>query len=195
MPTIIGALVANPILFKLYDLSSVKRVSSGSASLPEQVSKAVHQLCPEWEINPGYGMYNNHAFLHYRSSSSHHAGLTEAFVCVSWTSPNSSYPGSSGCLLPLVEARLLDTDGSDIIAHGQRGDLLLRSPTVMKGYLWEDSTDTAAIDSDGWLRTGDVATFQQNAQGDSHLFIVDRKRDIMKVKVLVCIPIRTESFR
>jgi acyl-CoA synthetase (AMP-forming)/AMP-acid ligase II len=195
VPTIIGALVTNPILFKVFDLSSVKRVITGSASLPEQVSKAVHQLCPEWEINPGYGTHHHHALLHYRPSSSHISGLTEAFVCMSWTSPNSEYSGSAGCLLPLVEARLLDADSSDITAHGQAGDLLLRSPSVMKGYLWDDLTHAATFDSDGWLRTGDVATFQQNAKGDSHLFIVDRKKDIMKVKVLGCLPIRIRSFR
>ncbi|RDL32344.1 Acetyl-CoA synthetase-like protein [Venustampulla echinocandica] len=174
VPTIIGALVTNPILFKYFDLSSVKRVISGSASLPEQVSKAILQICPEWEINPGYG-------------------LTEAFVCVSWTSPNSNYPGSAGCLLPLVEARLLDADGTDITAHGQAGDLLVRSPSVMHNYLWEDSTDTGTFDSDGWLRTGDVATFQENAKGDSHLFIVDRKKDIMKVKGIQVPPVEIEG--
>ncbi|EPE34349.1 Acetyl-CoA synthetase-like protein [Glarea lozoyensis ATCC 20868] len=174
VPTIIGALATNPILFKLFDLSSVKRVITGSASLPEQVSKAINQLCPEWEINPGYG-------------------LTESFVCMSWTSPNSQYPGSTGCLLPLVEARLLDADGSDITAHGQAGDLLVRSPSVMKEYLDDDLKRDVTFDSDGWLRTGDVATFKQNPKGDSHLFIVDRKKDIMKVKGIQVPPVEIEG--
>nr|WOZ30798.1 McfI [Coleophoma empetri] len=174
VPTIIGALVMNPILFKLYDLSSVKRVISGSASLPEQLSKGLKQICPEWDILPGYG-------------------LTEAFVVVTWTSPHSSYPGSTGCLLPLMEARLLDAEGADISAHGQAGDLLLRSPSVVGGYFGEDAADTTTFGADGWLRTGDVAVFQQNANGDSHLVIVDRKKDIMKVKGIQVPPVEIEA--
>ncbi|RDW80797.1 acetyl-CoA synthetase-like protein [Coleophoma crateriformis] len=174
VPTIIGALVMNPILFKMYDLSSVKRVISGSASLPEPLSKGLKQICPEWDILPGYG-------------------LTEAFVVVSWTSPTSSYPGSAGCLLPLMEARLLGSEDSDITAHGQAGDLLLRSPSVVGGYFGEDEADTTTFGSDGWLRTGDVAAFQQNSNGDSHLIIVDRKKDIMKVKGIQVPPVEIEA--
>ena len=54
----------------------------------------------------------------------------------------------------------------------------------MKGYLGDDTANVSAFDEDGWLQTGDVATFKQDAEGVEHLFIVDRKKDILKVKVL-----------
>ena len=110
-------------------------------------------------------------------------GLTESGVIVSFTSQNSIYLGSDGCLLPLVQARLLNEDGRVVDSHDQSGELLLRSPSIMKGYLGDDAANLSIFDKDGWLRTGDVATFRRDAKGVEHLFIVDRKKDIMKVKV------------
>lgn len=102
---------------------------------------------------------------------------------MSYTSPNSIYLGSDGCLLPLVQARLVSEDGKIVESHDQSGELLLRSPSIMKGYLGDDAANLSIFDEDGWLRTGDVATFRKDAKGVEHLFIVDRKKDIIKVKV------------
>lgn len=102
---------------------------------------------------------------------------------MSYTSPDSIYLGSDGCLLPLVQARLVSEDGEIVDSHDQSGELLLRSPSIMKGYLGDDAAYRSAFDEDGWLRTGDVATFRKDAKGVEHLFIVDRKKDILKVKV------------
>ena len=103
---------------------------------------------------------------------------------MSITSPNHTYVGSDGCLIPLVQARLISEDGKIVESHNQSGKLLLRSPSVMKGYLGDDAATLSTFDENGWLRTGDIATFRKDAKGAEHLFIVDRKKDIMKVKVL-----------
>ena len=103
---------------------------------------------------------------------------------MSFTSPNSIYLGSDGCLVPLVQARLVSEDGRIVDSHDQSGELLLRSPSIMKGYLGDDVANSSTFDEEGWLRTGDIATFKKDAKGVEHLFIVDRKKDIMKVKVL-----------
>lgn len=51
----------------------------------------------------------------------------------------------------------------------------------MQGYLGDDAANVSAFDEDGWLRTGDAATFKQDAERVEYLFIVDRKMDILKV--------------
>ena len=110
--------------------------------------------------------------------------LTETGVIISFTSAHNVYLGSDGCLLPAVEARLISEDGNDVESYSQSGELLLRSPSIMKGYFGDESTSILAFDHEGWLRTGDVAIFKPDSQGIEHLFIVDRKKDIFKVKVI-----------
>ena len=98
------------------------------------------------------------------------------------SSPHEYVPGSVGVLLPLYQARLLREDGSEVEAFDEPGELLLSSPNQAHGYLGDDKADAATF-RDGWLYTGDVAVFKESSKGDSHLCIVDRLRDMIKVKV------------
>ncbi|OJK01764.1 hypothetical protein ASPACDRAFT_42028 [Aspergillus aculeatus ATCC 16872] len=174
VPAIVAALVNNPILFKLADLSSVQTVVCGSAPLSADMMGAMKRVRHDWDLLPGYG-------------------LTEAAVIVSYTSQHSIYPGSVGNLLPQVEVRLLDANGVEIHDYDVAGDLYVRSPSVMKGYLGENEGDSYAFDQDGWLVTGDVACMRRGADGEEHLFIVDRKKDIMKVKGIQVAPVEIEA--
>jgi len=98
------------------------------------------------------------------------------------SSPHEHVQGSVGVLLPLYQARLLRKDGSEVEAFDEPGELLLSSPNQAHGYLGDDEASAATF-RDGWLHTGDVAVFRQSPKGDSHLCIVDRLRDMIKVKV------------
>lgn len=98
------------------------------------------------------------------------------------SSPHEYVPGSVGVLLPWYQARLVREDGSEVEAYGEPGQLLLSSPNQAAGYHGDDEA-TAATFQDGWLYTGDVAMFRQSPNGDSHLLIVDRLKDMIKVKV------------
>jgi long-subunit acyl-CoA synthetase (AMP-forming) len=98
------------------------------------------------------------------------------------SSPHEFMPGSVGILLPLYRARLRREDGSEVEAFDEAGELLLSSPNQADGYLGDDETSATTF-RDGWLHTGDVAVFRQSPKGDSHLYIVDRLRDMIKVKV------------
>jgi len=98
------------------------------------------------------------------------------------SSPHEHIPGSVGVLLSLYQARLLREDGSEVEAFDEPGELLLSSPNQAVGYLGDDEASAATF-QDGWLRTGDVAVFRQSPRGDSHLCIVDRLKDMIKVKV------------
>lgn len=98
-------------------------------------------------------------------------------------------PGSSGCILPGVQIQLLGEDGQPIKDHDCAGEIWAKSPSMTPGYFGsEDAHDRRLITSDGWLRTGDIGLFRQSSQGTEHLFIVDRLRDMIKVKA--CNPIQ-----
>ncbi|KAL4865752.1 hypothetical protein BDV12DRAFT_187936 [Aspergillus spectabilis] len=174
VPAIVAALVNNPILFKLADLSSVKSLVVGSAPLSAEMVAALKRVRPDWDLLAGYG-------------------LTEAAVFVSCTSKHSIFPGSVGSLLPHVEARLLGEDGAEIHDYDVAGELFLRSPSIMKGYIADNANDSWAFDAAGWLITGDVACFRKGSDGEEHLFIVDRKKDIMKVKGIQVAPAEIET--
>jgi acyl-CoA synthetase (AMP-forming)/AMP-acid ligase II len=57
VPAIVGALIKNPFLFQMFDLSSVKTIISGSAPFDKNLGEAVKQVRPDWKILPGYGKY------------------------------------------------------------------------------------------------------------------------------------------
>jgi len=82
--------------------------------------------------------------------------------------------GSVGPLLPNLTARLVASDGVD----AQRGELWVRGPTVMKGYVHNKRATDETITPDGWLRTGDVAIVDK----DGYFWIVDRVKELIKYK-------------
>lgn len=92
-------------------------------------------------------------------------------------------PGSSGSLLPATEVRLINADGQDIEEYDVSGEILLKSPSLIQGYLHDDQSNLDLFTQDGWLRTGDVGLFRVSPAGVEHLFVVDRTKDLIKVKV------------
>lgn len=116
-------------------------------------------------------------------------GLTECVSIVSWSRAADILPGSSGLLLPSNQARLISAEGEEITAHDVAGELYLRSPALIPGYLGEDESVAAKFVIDGWLPTGDVGFFRLSPKGDSHLYLVDRLKDMIKVKVINLLPL------
>jgi acyl-CoA synthetase (AMP-forming)/AMP-acid ligase II len=109
--------------------------------------------------------------------------LTETSIVVTFTSPHDIFLGSSGSLLPQIEMRLVDSEGKDVEGYDQRGEVLLKGPNNISGYLDDDNAYTL-IDSDGWLHTGDVGLVRVHSEAQTeHLFIVDRMKDMIKVNV------------
>jgi long-chain acyl-CoA synthetase len=91
-------------------------------------------------------------------------GLTECTTACSVNRPDAYRFGTVGKPLPGVEIRLAED-----------GELLMRSPTVFAGYLKDEEATREVLDEDGWLRTGDVATIDE----DGFITITDRKKDII----------------
>lgn len=119
-------------------------------------------------------------------SLSSYVGLTECVSPVTLTPRSDVAPGSSGLLLPSVKARLIGAAGEEITEHDVPGELYLQSPTRIPGYLGESEEEDAKFLVDGWLPTGDIGIFRKGTHGNDHLFLVDRVKDLIKVKV--CCP-------
>jgi len=124
-------------------------------------------------------------------------GLTETSPVVTSTSGHDIWLGSSGCLLPLIEVRILSADGEEITGYDQPGELLVKGPAVVLGYLNNDKAnrETFITDSEGgrWLRTGDEAVIRKSPAGNEHVFIVDRIKELIKVKGLQVAPAELEA--
>lgn len=86
--------------------------------------------------------------------------------------------GSVGRLHPNIEARLVGEDDEDVL-EGQRGELWIRGPSVMKGYLNNLEATRSSITPDMWFKTGDIAVIDK----DGFYYIVDRKKELIKYKV------------
>ena len=99
-------------------------------------------------------------------------------------------------MLSQVDARLVNSEGIEINNYNEPGELLVQSPSNMKGYLGDEAASQSVCDPDGWLRTGDVAVFKPNLHDGietAHLFIMDIKKDVMTVKGLQVAPVEIES--
>jgi long-chain acyl-CoA synthetase len=116
-------------------------------------------------------------------------GLTEASPVVSTSAVGDvPRPGSIGPPLPGVEVRLVDHDGTDVLA-GDPGEVWVRGPNVFAGYWEDDEATRRVLTADGWLRTGDIAV----ADDDGWLTLVDRAKDLVIVSGFNVYPAEVED--
>src|SRR6185312_16400844 len=88
-------------------------------------------------------------------------------------------PGTVGKLIPGTEMRILSLDDpAKDVPVGESGEIAIRGPQVMKGYLGRPDATAAMIDEDGWLHTGDVG----HVDADGWLFVIDRVKELIKYK-------------
>jgi hypothetical protein len=114
--------------------------------------------------------------------------LTETSTVVCSTPETDIWFGSSGSLFPGYKAKIISLEGVEITGYDQPGELVVQSPSVVLGYLNNDKAnkETFLADTDGggrWMRTGDEAVVRKAPSGDEHVFIVDRIKELIKVKV------------
>lgn len=114
-------------------------------------------------------------------------GMTECGLATCTPLDGGDHTGTIGRVLRNLEARVVDADGSDV-PDGQPGQLILRGPQVMKGYL-NQPEETAASLRDGWLYTGDIVT----RDADGTLRIVDRAKDMVIVSGFNVYPSEIEA--
>ena len=100
--------------------------------------------------------------------------------------PDDMWLGSSGTLVPGFEARLVSPQGEEVTEHDKEGELWLKSPSIVIGYLKNETANKSTFERP-WLKTGDMAVFRRSPSGSDHLWIVDRLKELIKVKVRLLI--------
>lgn len=161
-PPVAVALAKHPMVDD-YDLSTVRAMMSGAAPLDEALGMAVANRLGI-RMQQGYGMSE-------LSPVSHVIPPDALDMSV----------GSVGVLLPNEQAKIVDTEtGAEIEAHPDRpsdtGELWVRGPNVMLGYLDDPESTARTIDADGFLHTGDIARINP----DGSYQIVDRLKELIK---------------
>ena len=169
VPPIVLALAKHPIV-EQYDLSSLKRVFSGAAPLGAKVAAEASRRIG-CEVVQGYGM-------------------TELSPVTHATPLGGFKPGSIGVAISNTEARIVDPDTGEDLGLGEDGEMWIRGPQVMKGYLNNPEATAATIDADGWLHTGDIG----HVDADGHFFIVDRLKELIKYKGFQVAPAELEAL-
>lgn len=167
VPPIIIAMVKNKQALSKFDLSSVREIFTGAAPLGQETAAELSKQYPKWDIRQGYG-------------------LTETCTVVCSTSPKDIWFGSSGCLVPGMEVKIVTVEGNEVTGLDQPGELLVKSPSVVLGYLKNDkATQETFVDmpEGRFMRTGDEAVIKKSPDGNEHIWIVDRIKELIKVKV------------
>ena len=152
-----------------FDLSSIKQIFSGAAPLGADLAAAAAARVG-CEVVQGYGM-------------------TELSPVSHCTPEGQFRPGTSGVTISNTEIRIVDPESGDDLDVGGRGELLVRGPQVMKGYLNNPEATAETLDADGWLHTGDVAVVDE----ENHVSIVDRIKELIKYKGFQVPPAELEA--
>ncbi|KAH6625260.1 hypothetical protein C7974DRAFT_413788 [Boeremia exigua] len=174
VPPVLVAMAKHPATRK-FDLSSVEHVSSGAAPLGREASQEFEKLWANGQVNVKQGW-----------------GMTEVTCAATIFDPSKYSPSFSvGELVPNCEAKIvLDDEGQVEVPQGERGEIWVRGPNVMKGYWNKPEATRGTFGPGGWLKTGDVAYVDE----EGHFFIVDRKKELIKVKGLQVAPAELEAM-
>ena len=168
-PPMVVALAKHPIVDN-YDLSALRWILSGAAPLSAELAIACGERLG-CEVVQGYGM-------------------TELSP-VSHATPSGGFkPGSVGVTAPNTETRIVDPLTQQPLGVDEDGEVWVRGPQVMKGYLNNKAATTNTIDDDGWLHTGDIG----HIDAEGHLFIVDRLKELIKYKGFQVPPAELEAL-
>ncbi|XP_045108231.1 4-coumarate--CoA ligase 4-like isoform X2 [Portunus trituberculatus] len=118
-------------------------------------------------------------------------GMTETSPVTHVTPKTKFVMGSTGVAIPNTLTKIVDLNtGQTLPPNGGEGELCVKGPQVMKGYFNNEEATRATIDLEGWLHTGDIAKMD----GDRNVFIVDRLKELIKVKGLQVAPAELEDL-
>ena len=148
--------------------ATVRLALTGAAKMPEE---ALRRLKDRFglDVHEGYG-------------------LTEASPVVTSSAGMPVRYGSVGKVLDGIDIRLVDELG-EVVPQGDQGEIWVKGPNIFLGYLDEPEQTARVLTSDGWLRTGDIAT----ADEDGYLYLVDRAKDLIIVSGFNVYPAEVEE--
>jgi acyl-CoA synthetase (AMP-forming)/AMP-acid ligase II len=170
VPPIVLALAKHPLVDR-YDLSSLKNVLSGAAPLGAELERACAERLGVGVIQ-GYGMTEASPVTHVRPLD------------------DTTHPGSIGPTLPSTESRIVDPAGGEDLPPGSNGEIWVRGPQVMQGYLNDPAATARTVDADGWLHTGDIG----HVDDDGFFYVVDRLKELIKYKGYQVPPAELEAI-
>ena len=168
VPPIVLALAKHPLV-DTFDLSALRQVLCGAAPLKAELAMECGERL-DCEVVQGYGM-------------------TELSPASHLTPPGWFKPGSVGVTAPNTQTRIVDPVGGVDLGTGEDGEIWVRGPQVMMGYLNNLQATLTAIDRDGWLHTGDIG----HIDADGHLYVVDRLKELIKYKGFQVPPAELEA--
>ncbi|MEU2657699.1 4-coumarate--CoA ligase family protein [Streptomyces sp. NPDC007325] len=172
-PPIVLALAKHPAVAD-YDLSSLEYIVSAAAPLDAALAEACSARLGLPPVRQAYGMTELSPGTH-----------------VTPLSAENPPPGTVGRLLPSTELRILSLDDpSKDAAPGEEGEIAIRGPQVMKGYLGRPDATAEMIDADGWVHTGDIG----RVDADGWLYVVDRVKELIKYKGFQVAPAELEAL-
>ncbi|WP_225102134.1 AMP-binding protein [Streptomyces sp. CoH27] len=144
---------------------TVRMVASGGSALPAETAGALHG--------------------HFRVPVIQGYGLAETSPLTHSDGPDRPRPGSVGPVVDGTECRIVGLGTGQELAAGERGEVQVRGPQVMRGYL----EGTSPLDAEGWLATGDIGLLDE----DGYLFLVDRIKDVFKCDNYLVSPTEVEK--
>ena len=142
------------------DLSSLRRVGLGAAPLSKEVAQEFRRMFPWIELRQGYGLTESSGGATFFASDK----------------DTNAHTDSCGKLIPTICAKVVDIETGKPLPPQKEGELWFKSPTIMKGYLGNLEATSATIDSEGWLRTGDLGYIDENG----FVYIVERIKELIK---------------
>ena len=169
VPPILLGLAQHPAVER-YDLSSLRWIGCGAAPAGPELEETVADRVG-CAVGQGYGMTETVA----------------AIALPDVERPETIVRGSVGRLLAGTEGRIVDPATGE---PAEEGELWVRGPQVMSGYLGRPNETAGILDADGWLHTGDVV----RADEAGHLFIVDRLKELIKYKAFQVAPAELEAL-
>ena len=155
-PAIFQTMLNHPDLAS-FDTSSLRLAVTGAAAIPVEMIVQMRERLGFDKVVTGYGLTES-------------SGL--ATMCRHDDDPET-IANTSGRAMPGVEVRIADDDGNEM-PRGEPGEIVVRGYNIMTGYLDDPDQTAEAIDSDGWLHTGDIGVMDDNGNID----ITDRKKDM-----------------
>ena len=171
VPPLVLALSKHPLVDN-YDVSSIRLISSGAAPLGQELEQACADRL-NCQIYQGYGLTEV-------AGASH----------VNTIPVPSDKVGAVGQVVPNTYSKIIDTESGKELGINEQGEVLIKGPHVMKGYLNDEEATKHCIDEDGWFHTGDIGY----ADEDGYFFIVDRVKELIKYKAYQVAPAELEAI-
>lgn len=174
VPPIIIRLVRDEKTLAKYDLSSVKRFSSGAAPLSAEILDLLQKRFPGTGFKQGYGM-------------------TESCSCITAHPADKysfQYASRVGTIVASTEVKIIEPDTGKECGLDEPGEIWARGPQIVMGYLNNPKATAETFDKDGFLHTGDIGALDN----EGFITITDRLKEMIKVKGIGVAPAELEDL-